>query len=85
MNGSISWSAMCMPENTNREISPLEAISDNYEKVVLSTGTPLRTNARICLPTPQAKGGILAPLPISVGSIDLGETRCFVYWLFVQE
>lgn len=32
------------PENTNREFSPLEAISDNYEKLVLSTDTLLRIN-----------------------------------------
>lgn len=33
-----------MPENTNREFSPLEVISDNYEKLVLSTDTLLRIN-----------------------------------------
>lgn len=32
------------PENTEREFSPLEAISDNYEKLVLSTDTLLRIN-----------------------------------------
>lgn len=32
------------PENTNREFSPLEAIPDNYEKLVLSTDTLLRIN-----------------------------------------
>lgn len=32
------------PENTDREFAPLEAISDNYEKLVLSTDTLLRVN-----------------------------------------
>ena len=32
------------PENTDREFAPLEAISDNYEKLVLSTDTLLRIN-----------------------------------------
>ena len=32
------------PENTEREFSPLAAISDNYEKLVLSTDTLLRIN-----------------------------------------
>lgn len=32
------------PENTQREFGPLEAIADNYEKVVLSTDTLLRIN-----------------------------------------
>lgn len=32
------------PENTEREFAPLEAISDNYEKLVLSTDTLLRIN-----------------------------------------
>ena len=32
------------PENTEREFGPLEAISDNYEKLVLSTDTLLRIN-----------------------------------------
>ncbi len=32
------------PENTDREFSPLEKISDNYEKLVLSTDTLLRIN-----------------------------------------
>ena len=32
------------PENTNREFSPLETISDNYEKLVLSMDTLLRIN-----------------------------------------
>lgn len=32
------------PENTEREFLPLEAISDNYEKLVLSTDTLLRIN-----------------------------------------
>lgn len=32
------------PENTEREFSPLEEISDNYEKLVLSTDTLLRIN-----------------------------------------
>ena len=31
-------------ENTDREFAPLEAISDNYEKLVLSTDTLLRVN-----------------------------------------
>lgn len=32
------------PENTEREFSPLEAINDNYEKLVLSTDTLLSIN-----------------------------------------
>lgn len=32
------------PENTEREFAPLEAISDNYEKLVLSTDNLLRIN-----------------------------------------
>lgn len=32
------------PENTDREFAPLEAIADNYEKLVLSTDTLLRIN-----------------------------------------
>ena len=32
------------PENTDREFAPLEAIPDNYEKLVLSTDTLLRVN-----------------------------------------
>ena len=32
------------PENTEREFGPLEGISDNYEKLVLSTDTLLRIN-----------------------------------------
>lgn len=32
------------PENMDREFAPLEAISDNYEKLVLSTDTLLRIN-----------------------------------------
>lgn len=32
------------PENTEREFAPLEAINDNYEKIVLSTDTLLRIN-----------------------------------------
>lgn len=32
------------PENTDREFAPLEAIADNYEKLVLSTDTLLRVN-----------------------------------------
>ena len=32
------------PENTNREFAPLEAITDNYEKVVLSMDTLLHIN-----------------------------------------
>lgn len=32
------------PENTDREFAPLEAIPDNYEKLVLSTDTLLRIN-----------------------------------------
>lgn len=32
------------PENTDREFAPLEAISDNYEKLVLSTDTLLHIN-----------------------------------------
>lgn len=32
------------PENTDREFSPLQAISDNYKKLVLSTDTLLRVN-----------------------------------------
>lgn len=32
------------PENTEREFAPLEAIPDNYEKLVLSTDTLLRIN-----------------------------------------
>ena len=32
------------PENTDREFAPLEAIADNYEKVVLSTDTLLSFN-----------------------------------------
>ena len=32
------------PENTDREFAPLEAVSDNYEKLVLSTDTLLRIN-----------------------------------------
>lgn len=32
------------PENTEREFGPLEAISDNYEKLVLSADTLLRVN-----------------------------------------
>ena len=31
-------------ENTEREFGPLEGISDNYEKLVLSTDTLLRIN-----------------------------------------
>ena len=31
------------PENTDREFGPLEAIPDNYEKLVLSTDTLLRS------------------------------------------
>ena len=32
------------PETTEREFAPLEAINDNYEKIVLSTDTLLRIN-----------------------------------------
>lgn len=32
------------PENIDREFAPLEAIADNYEKLVLSTDTLLRVN-----------------------------------------
>ena len=32
------------PENVDREFAPLEAIPDNYEKIVLSTDTLLRIN-----------------------------------------
>ena len=32
------------PENADREFAPLEAIPDNYEKIVLSTDTLLRIN-----------------------------------------
>ena len=36
--------ARLTPENTEREFGPLEGISDNYEKLVLSTDTLLRIN-----------------------------------------
>jgi len=48
------------PENTDREFAPLEAISDNYEKLVLSTDTEelkprinhtFMTSRRSCEPT----------------------------------
>ena len=32
------------PENADREFGPLEAIPDNYEKLVLSTDTLLKVN-----------------------------------------
>lgn len=32
------------PENMDREFGPLEKISDNYEKLVLSTDTLLHIN-----------------------------------------
>ena len=35
---------MLTPENMDREFGPLEAIPDNYEKLVLSTDTLLRIN-----------------------------------------
>ena len=32
------------PENTNREFAPLEAIADNYEKMILSMDSLLHIN-----------------------------------------
>lgn len=40
----IQVSYVLTPENTDREFAPLEAITDNYRKLVLSTDTLLRIN-----------------------------------------